>query len=279
MVKDGFMGFVKALGDESFQSVGINGSQASMDSFVQLSTYTFDPFSFPKVKELNLISGVIAFLFIMLYLGAGAAWAVLCRISPGLASTISEITDIDRDIAGKQYIQNISVSIFALLLGHIIIRLILTLNLVLTSLVAKYTLVSAVDISSNYILYLFSGLVFLVNVMFYCWRLIVICGVASFSLIIGAMLVYGATRNMALFVVKYFIMVTFLQLIVMAVITAGMIAFDTINGFNLQMIPFAASLPGMVLFVVLLMSCFVSLAICLGPALQPVLKIVVKAAV
>jgi hypothetical protein len=277
MVKDGFVSFIKALGAEAFSAAGVNGSQSSMDSYVQLSTYTFDPFSFPKVKELNFLSGVIAFLIILLYLGAGAGWAILCRVSPDLAMSISEITDIDRDIAGKQYIQNIALGIFALLLGQVIIRLILTLNFVLSSLVTKYAVFSTLDVSSNYILYLFSGLVFLANVVFYVWRLIVICVVAAFSFVLGAMLVWGATRNIAISITKYFIAVTFLQLIIVAVITAGMITLDVIKSFDFSMIPFAANLEGYVLFVVLLISILVSLLICLGPIFRPAMKIVVRA--
>ena len=116
MVRDGFVGFVRMLGDEAFASVGVNSSQDAMSAYVQLSTYTFDPFSFKKIQELNFISSVIAFLFIILYLGAGLAWAVLCKISPNAAMNISEITDIDRDISGKTYVKNIAVCIAVVLL-------------------------------------------------------------------------------------------------------------------------------------------------------------------
>lgn len=279
MVKDGFIAFIKALGDESFSASGMNGSQSSMDSFVTLSTFTFDPFAFPKVKELNFLSGVIAFLCVLLYLGAGAGWAVLCRVFPNLAMTISEITDIDRDIAGKQYLQNIALCIFALLLGHTIIRLILLGNSVLSALVLKYTVISTIDITSNFLLYLFSGLVYMANVVFYCWRLIVIVGMASFSYGLGAMLVWGTSRKIAISITKYFIALTFLQLIIVAIIAAGMITLDVIKGFNVIVYPFAASLPSFVIFVLLLMSVIVSLLICLGPLFQPVLKVIVKAVI
>ncbi len=277
IVRDGFIAFIKSLGDESYNAAGMNGSQSSVESYVTLATFTFDPFAFPKVQELNYLSGMLAFIFIMLYLGAGAAWAVLCRASPETAMTLSEITDIDRDIAGKAYIQNIALGIFALLLGHLIIRLILILNFVLSGLVAKFTLISNVDMSSNYLLYLFSGLVFLGNVIFFAWRLIVICGIASFSLIIGALLVYNTTRSLAIGVIKYFIGVVFLQLIIIAIIAAGTIALSVISGFDLAIIPFASVLPEFVMVVILLMSMYVSFKICFNPVVKPVTKIGVKA--
>ncbi len=276
MVRDGFILLIRALSDESYNAVGINGTQSSMDAYVSMATFTFDPFSFKKVKELNFLSAVIAFLIIMLYIGAGAAWAIICKVWPNLAMSISEITDIDRDIAGQQYVRNIALSIFALLLGHVIIRLILILNYVLSSLVAKYTVVSSIDISSNYVLYFFSGLVFLVNAIFYVWRLIIICVFASFSLVLGAVLVWSMTGKIAISLTKYFIAVTFLQLIIVAIIAGGMIAVDVIKGFNLVVIPFAASLPSFILLVLLLMSVIVSIMICLGPVFRPAINVVLR---
>lgn len=281
MVKNGFISFIRSLGEESFSAVGINGNESSMDAYVALSTFTFDPFSFQKVKELNFLSGVIAFMFIMLYLVSGAAWAVLCRTSPNMAMSISEITDIDRDIGGKQYIHNIALSIGALLFGYVIIRFILIFNYVLSSLVAKYTVISTVDISSNFLLYFFSGLVFLVNSIFYTWRLILICTVASFSLVLGAMIIWGYTRGIAISILKYFIEVVFLQLIVIAIITAGMIAIDVAKDFDtlLRILPYTIQLSPLILFVTLLMSVIISLVICLGPLFRPVTKVIVRAVV
>src|SRR3990170_1765748 len=161
MVRNGFEKFIIGLGDEAFKAAGFNGTEASMNSYVTLATLTFDPFSFSKVKQLNFISAVMAFLFIMLYIGAGLAWAVLCRVSPNFAMAISEITDIDRDIAGKQYIWNIAITVVVLLFAYAAIRLVLVFNYVLSSLISKYTVISTIPASSNFLLYLLAGLVVL----------------------------------------------------------------------------------------------------------------------
>ncbi len=233
MVKNGLKNFVIGIGDEAFKAAGVNGTEASMNSYVTMATLTFDPFTFPKVKELNYASGVVAFLFVLLYIGAGAAWAVLCRISPNFAMAISEITDIDRDIAGKEYIRNIALTVVVLLFAYAAIRLVLVFNYILSSLISKYIVISTVPASSNFLLYLLSGLVFLANILFYTWRIIVICAIASFALVIGAMLIWGYTRNFAISIIKYFVAVTFLQVIVVAIIGAGMIALDIVNYLSL----------------------------------------------
>lgn len=276
MVKDGLKNFVIGLGDEAYSAAGVNGTEASMNTYVTLATLTFDPFTFPKVKELNHASAVVAFLFILLYIGAGAAWAVLCRVSPNLAMAISEITDIDRDIAGKAYVRNIATTIVVLLFAYAAIRLVLVFNFVLSSLISKYIMISTVPASSNFLLYLLSGLVFLANILFYTWRMIVICAVAAFALVIGAMLIWEYTRNFAISIIKYFIAVTFLQVIVVAIIGAGMIALDIVNYLSLPaFIPMAGSLPVLVLVVVMVMSFFASAAICFGPFVASLIKIIV----
>jgi hypothetical protein len=275
MVKDGLKNFIIGLGDEAYRGAGVNGTEASMNSYVTLSTLTFDPFTFPKVKELNYVSAVVAFLFILLYIGAGAAWAVLCRVSPNLAMTISEITDIDRDIAGKAYVRNIATTIVMLLFAYAAIRLVLVFNFVLSSLISKYIVISTVPASSNFLLYLLSGLVFLANILFYTWRIIVISAVASFALIIGAMLIWGYTRNFAISIIKYFIAVTFLQVIVVAIIGAGMIALDIIEFLALPISPLGIQLPALILIVVLIMSFFASAAICFGPFISSLVRVVI----
>ncbi len=276
MVKNGLKNFVIGLGDEAFKAAGINGTEASMNSYVTMATLTFDPFTFPKVKELNYASGVVAFLFVLLYIGAGAAWAVLCRVSPNFAMAISEITDIDRDIAGKEYIWNIALTVVVLLFAYAAIRLVLVFNYVLSSLISKYIVISTVPASSNFLLYLLSGLVFLANILFYTWRIIVICAVASFALVIGAMLISGYTRNFAISIIKYFIAVTFLQIIVVAIIGAGMIALDIVSYLSLPaLIPFIGSLPSLILIVVLIMSFLASAAICFGPFISTLVRVIV----
>lgn len=276
MVKDGLKNFIIGLGDEAFKASGVNGTEASMNSYVTMATLTFDPFALPKVKELNFASAVVAFLFVLLYIGAGAGWAVLCRVSPNLAMNISEITDVDRDLAGKAYVRNIAVTVVVLLFGYAAIRLVLVLNFVLSSLVSKYVAISTVPASSNYLLYLLSGFVFLANIIFYAWRIIVICAVAAFALVIIAMLIWEYTRNFAISVIKYFISVTFLQLVVVAIIGAGMIALDIVNYLNIPtFIPFISSLPGLILLVVLIMSFVASAAICFGPFVTSLIRIVI----
>ncbi len=276
MIKDGFEKFIIGLGDEAFKAAGVNGTEASMNSYVTMATLTFDPFTFPKVKELNYVSGVIAFLFILLYIGAGAAWAVLCRVSPNISMAISEITDIDRDIAGKAYIRNIALSVVVLLFAYAAIRLVLVFNYVLSSLISKYVVISTVPASSNFLLYLLAGLVFLANILFYTWRIIVISAVASFALVIGAMLIWGYTRNFAISIIKYFIAVTFLQVIVVAIIGAGMIALDIVNYLSLPtLLPFIGNLPSLVLIVVLIMSFLASAAICFGPFISTLVRVVI----
>ena len=265
MVRDGFIGFIRAMGDESYSAAGVDGSQSSIDSYVALSTFTFDPFIFPKVIELNYISAIIAFLFILLYLGAGAAWAIICRVHPNMAMNIAEITDIDRDIAGRQYIKNIMTCIVVLLFAHVAIRLILIFNYILSGLVSKYASTSSIDISSNFLLFFISGIVFLFNVLFFSWRLVVICSVASFSLIVGAMLIWGYTQNIAISIIKYFIAVVFLQLIIVAVIAWGMIAIDVVRYFQI-VLPgnlLATNLPLFISLAVLIMSLWVSFKICI----------------
>lgn len=276
MVKDGFMAFLGALGDTAFSSVGVNGSQQSLDAYVRLATFTFDPFSFPKIKELNFISAVIAFLLIVLYLGAGMGWAVICRVSPSAAMTISEITDVDRDIAGKTYFINIATCVFFLVFGYAVIRLILMINYVLTGLVAQFTVIEIVSPSGNVLLYLFSGVVFLVNVLFYVWRLIVICAVASFALILAAMLIWGYTRGIAIEILKYFIAVTFLQLIIVMIIAAAMIAIDVMLSFPTEVLISAENIPALILATILLMTIAVAGYICLKPFIVPVVKIIIK---
>lgn len=276
MVKDGLMAFLKAMGDSSYSAVGVNGSQSSMDAYISLSTFTFDPFSFKKVKDLNWICGVLAFLIMMLYLGAGAAWAILCRTWPDLAMSISEITDLDRDIAGKVYIRNIALGVFGLLLGEVVIRLILEANYVLSSLILKYTVISTTDVSSNPILYLLSGFAFLANIFFYAWRLIVIIGAASFRYVVGALLIWGATQRLAFSLIKYFFMVVFLQLIVIILITVGMISLDVVNSFNLSVLPFMVGIPGFIAILVMIATFVVSFMICTGIGMSTIKKTVVK---
>jgi hypothetical protein len=90
------------------------------------------------------------------------------------------------------------------------------------------------------------------------------------------MLIWEYTRNIAISIIKYFIAVTFLQVIVVAIIGAGMIALDIVNYLSLPaFIPMASSLPALVLIVVLVMSFFASAAICFGPFVASLIKIIV----
>jgi hypothetical protein len=190
--------------------------------------------------------------------------------------SISEITDLDRDIAGRAYLKNIALGVLGLLLGEVVIRLILESNYVLSALILKYTVISTVDVSSNAILYLISGFAFLANVFFYAWRLVIIIGAASFRYVIGALLIWGFTQNLAFSLIKYFFMVVFLQLIVIILIAVGMISIDIVKSFDLSVLPFLAGIPVFISILVMIATFIVSFMICTGIGMSTIKKTVVK---
>jgi hypothetical protein len=127
----------------------------------------------------------------------------------------------------------------------------------------------------NVILYFIMAVLYLIMSIFFAWRTIVIGLVAAFALVLGGLYVMEYTRPAATLAIKYFLSLTFMQVIIVAVTSGGVLIIQGLK--DLTLLPASSELTLYLALMLLLVA--IGLFLVLGPIVQYLLRIAVKVVV
>ncbi|MBN1133623.1 MAG: hypothetical protein JXA38_01590, partial [Methanosarcinaceae archaeon] len=139
MVHKGIDSFLYGIADDMYElGVGINSGGANVtdagttNAIFTVATFTYDPFEIGAVQDMQLNSAVIFVILMIIYIFLGAAGVLISRFMPSLSDMLTFV--FGKNMAFRQYLTNLCIGLFVAMFSYISIRLILTLNYVLSHL-------------------------------------------------------------------------------------------------------------------------------------------------
>ncbi len=282
MVQKGIDSFCIGLADDMFDlgfEIGGNnsGTNSSVSNAVfSFATFTFDPFQLEGVQNIQHESAIVFLIIIFLYIFGGATMVIISRFAPEQMRAIDYILGTsNRSFAFQKYIWNLCIAVFVMVFGYFAVKFVLVLNYVLTSLLMVGVMDSIAPTPDNVILYFIMAVLYLIMSIFFAWRTIVIGLVAAFALVLGGLYVMEYTRPAAVLAVKYFLSLTFMQVIIVAVTSGGVLIIQGLK--DLILLPASSELTLYLALMLLLVA--IGLFLVLGPIVQYLLRIAVKVVV
>lgn len=229
MVADGIDTSMMRMSNEMFR-VG-NESTAFIDEYgvvrtgiFNFATYQFNPFDVETVRKYQVNAALIAVLVAVFYILLGGGIAQLVQACPVQAT----------QVFGKQAntfsIRNYTINVFCILLClvfmYVFVLFVLYTNYVFTQLTMLDVLDSITPSISNIIMYFMMALCYLTLALFFAIRLIYIVIFSAFCLPIGVLLIPKISRPYAVAATWYFVQITFMQFVIVAITSVGVSLID-----------------------------------------------------
>ena len=222
IIANGMEKFFVKIGDSCFKmSMQMQGEELGDNNvstaIFRMSTMTFDPFKSEVVQNAQKTSALIFLIVGVLIILVAGIQAIVAHYRPQSMQSLNYITGQSNVSPIPGLVMKI-LSIYGMLLFiDFIVLMVLMANLVLCSLIM-------VDVSNhitlapdNVLFYCVFGILYFVMNMFYVYRAMIICIVAAYALIFGALYLIEATKWIAVTVFSYFIVITFMQSIIAAI--------------------------------------------------------------
>ena len=236
------------LGDEPLNSSVCHGESAHdfplidpliaiTDAIIAFASWTVTPFSYPTVLSFMGVSLALGIGFLVAYALAGVLNTMTASTGYGQYSALKNIMGSGtRDNSINNYGKNIVSGCFGLLFAVPLIQLSLWFAESL-----KYMMMTSIadsispSLSSIPVLYLAMAIMWLCLSLFFGISNMVICLIASFSLILGALYGSDRTRHVTTWCADYFFTMMMMQVFVIAVtvVVVGVISdFKTGGGYG-----------------------------------------------
>jgi len=228
-VSDGITGFIISMCDSIFNlfsadSEDINFNDPVSEGIYTIATYSPNPFEFEIVKTTAQTSAVFWFVGMLWFFGYGLLLLTISKYSPTISSAMSFITKTTPLYSAKQYFKW---SITGILLGLVFFTgcaLTMLISEGLTSLFMVAALPAVAPTPDNVILYCLVASLYLFMLVFFALRTLYMCLYVAFGLGIIILFIFSRiTREMAIKLTIMFFSFTFLQPVIVAITTVGVL--------------------------------------------------------
>ena len=210
----------------------INFSDPVTEKLYMIATYSINPFDLEIVKTTAQTSAVFWFIGMLLFFGYGLLMLVISKYSRTISNSIEFITKTTPVHSAQSYFRW---SITGILLGlsfYILVALTLLFSNAMTSLFMVAALPAIQPTPDNVILYCIVAGLYLAMLLFFAMRSLYLCLYVSFGLIIIVLFIFSKiTREMAIKLSIYFLSFAFLQPLVVALTTGGVLIIHEIGVF------------------------------------------------
>jgi len=229
-VSDGITGFIVSMCDDVF-GYFTEGAPEDMsfndpvsEGIYMIATYSMDPFESETVKETAQTSAVFWFVGMLCFFGYGLLLLVIAKYSRATTSSISFITKSTPIHSSQQYFKW---SITGILLGltfYTGCALTILLSGAMTSLFMVAALPAIAPTPDNILLYCMVATLYLFMLIFFAIRTLYMCLYVAFGLMIIVLFIFSRiTREIAIRLSIMFVCFAFLQPIIIALTTAGVL--------------------------------------------------------
>lgn len=229
MVKEGLNSFIYSLGD-SMMNLQSNGStnvidrQASNGMIFNMLSYNLDPFSMPWVQQWWQTSLVFFVVIAILYICFGGAMALLQTINPSIMQRLAWLENgIGGNFRLKEWMSNVVLSLVSPFLTYFGLYAILQLSYVVTALVSEQLITSLPPTAENIVTYVFLAFTFMLLSIIMAIRSIIIVVFCASGLMIASLYILPSLKNIILHIFYYFILMVFLQPILIVISSIGVL--------------------------------------------------------
>lgn len=277
MIEGGIKQTIIGLANEIY-SLSITDS-ADSSTMIMMAAYTMDPYKIPAVNDTNLIITDLFYCAFIIMIFGHAAIIVLTQYQPEKLEGLEFVTVDFNGYHYSKYVTKMIKGILILALAHFGIQMILEIEQWITIEMLQNIPGSIEPSPENTILYAMMSLIWLALLVFFIIRGYVILLFAAFALAVGAIYMWGPTEAIAVMLLKYFLGLTFMQPIIVGVSCVVVRAIKESTGFNDSgqfgwLLDNSAEI---VYYLGLLVILFIiAFIIVFGPALQVLLRIVVR---
>jgi|LGVE01.1.fsa_nt_gb hypothetical protein len=243
-VSGGITGFIISMCDDVFGHFtegapeDISFNDPISEGIYLMATYSMDPFDLKIVKETAQTSAVFWFVGMLLFLGYGLLLLVVAKYSQTATSSILFITKSTPIHSAQQYFKW---SVTGILLGLVFYTgcvLTILLSGAMTSLFMVAALPAIAPTPDNIILYCMVATLYLFMLIFFAIRTLFMCLYVAFGLMIIILFIFSRiTREMAIRLSIMFVCFSFLQPIVVAITTVGVLVIHEMGLFLTWMWP------------------------------------------
>jgi hypothetical protein len=251
-VSDGITGFIIDMCDDIFgyftegAPEDITFNDPISEGIYMIATYSMDPFDLDIVKETAQTSAVFWFVGMIFFLGYGLLLLVVAKYSKTATSSILFITKSTPIHSAQQYLKWGFTGILLGLVFYVGCALTIMLSDAMTSFFMVAALPAIAPTPDNIILYLMVATLYLVMLVFFALRTLFMCLYVAFGLMIIILFIFSRiTREMAIRLSIMFVCFCFLQPIIVAITTVGVLVIHEIG-------LYAAMWPGSLLYAALL---------------------------
>lgn len=251
-VSGGITGFIIDMCDDIFSYFtdgapeGMTFNDPISEGIYLMATYSMDPFDLDIVKETAQTSAVFWFVGMLFFFGYGLLLLIVAKYSRTATSSILFITKTTPIHSAQQYFKW---SITGILLGLVFYTgcaLTILLSGAMTSLFMVAALPAVQPTPDNIILYCMVATLYLFMLIFFAIRTLYMCLYVAFGLMIIVLFIFSRiTREMAIRLSIMFVCFAFLQPIIVAITTVGVLVIH-------EMGTLAYMWPGQLLYVALL---------------------------
>lgn len=197
-----------------------------------VATYSPNPFEFEIVKTTAQTSAVFWFVGMLWFFGYGLLLLTISKYSPTISNAMSFITKTTPLYSAKQYFKW---GITGILLGLVFFTgcaLTMLVSEGLTSLFMVAALPAVAPTPDNVILYCFVASLYLFMLIFFALRTLYMCLYVAFGLVIIILFIFSrTTREMAIKLTIMFFSFTFLQPVIVAITTVGVLLIHELGFF------------------------------------------------
>src|SRR3990172_10490825 len=228
MISNGINIFAYSIGDEMIKlgtgnetEIRENREEAPNMIF-KLLTFSIDPYKFAFVQEWQQVMIIFFVMLTLLMIMLGGASVLIKRTSPDIASRISWLLDSTAVFDISKWISSIFIAIFFLLLATFGLYFLLQLEYVVSAIITEKALLTAPPVIENMIAYLLFAAVFLLLSIIMAGRAIIILLMAAGALGLFALYLVPQTREFAVRAFMYFLVVLFMQPVLLFIGAVGL---------------------------------------------------------
>jgi len=240
LVEKGFELFAYAIGDSMYSLAGQNNTAVNITAdqgFLQLISYSVDPYSFAAVKDWLNISIVLYIFIALIALFLSAAlwlWG-----DNDLATHLNYLLGSSQSVGQKQF-QNTATLMFILpLFVSFMVYIALETNALISLILGNQNIQVFPMISENFLGYIIMALMYLVMSFVMIARNIIIVLFVAGSLILAGLYLFEAMRDTVISMFFYFLTVLFMQPLLLFISAIGLMVITQVPA---VLIPFRAVL-------------------------------------
>ena len=210
----------------------INFGDPVPEKLYMIATYSINPFDLEIVQETAEVSAVFWFIGMLFFFGYGLLLLIISKYSRTVSNAIEFVSKSDPVHSAQNYFKW---SVTGILLGlsfFVLVALTLLLSNAMTSLFMIAALPAIQPTPDNVILYCIVAGLYLAMLGLFAMRSLYVCLYVSFGLVIIVMFIFSRiTREIAIQLTIYFFSFAFLQPLVVALTTVGVLIIHGIGPF------------------------------------------------